>query len=144
MAPKSKYHERCPTCGATQARLDGEYVQVLDCECPKPPGPQSPPRRVSLRSAVFVPAELDELDKACDRCGADGTMPIGQGLYSCGECYEACVGPQRALLHMARNAMNALRDAQNGPPLIRHKFEWEFAMEATKQCIAEIDALEGK
>ena len=65
MALKLDIHERCQDCGATVARLDGEYIKwnPSACTCPKLNGPQSPPRRISLRSANFIPAKADEEGK---------------------------------------------------------------------------------
>ena len=58
MAPKRDIHEKCESCGETVARLvkDGIAWNPSACKCPKPPGPQAPPRTLSLHSANFIPA----------------------------------------------------------------------------------------
>lgn len=59
MAIKRDIHEKCKDCGETVARLvkDGIAWNPSACKCPKPPGRQSPPRRLSFRHANFIPAD---------------------------------------------------------------------------------------
>jgi len=82
MAPKLQIYEKCKVCGVTVARLDGEYIKWDPgaCKCPKRPGPPAPPRSISLRSAIFIPAEKVAETETELREAAEEFLEVLRGL----------------------------------------------------------------
>jgi len=58
-----------------------------------------------------------------------------QLLHNC--YYRKELERERDKVEQLRDALEALQDEQNGPPLERHRSHWQMAMDKTAQAIAD-------